>query len=183
MEPARVARVLAAKLVVAENLDALTAEDPVALFLMFGSATVAVGNPGQAAYVAANAGLEALVRRRRAAGKPGMVVAWGPIADAGMLAADAGTAQILRRRLRAAAMPAAEALAALPALLEAGPAVMGHARLAWGEARAALAVLDEPCFEAVRSAAPPAGDAADLRARLRAAPEAEALALLREALG
>jgi len=59
---------------------------------------------------------------------------------------------------------------------------MGHARLAWGEARAALAVLDEPCFEAVRSAAPPAGDAADLRARLRAAPEAEALTLLREAL-
>jgi acyl carrier protein len=43
-------------------------------------------------------------------------------------------------------------------------------------------VLGEPCFTAVRSAAPPAGDAADLKARLRTAPEPEALALLREAL-
>ncbi|MDO9711998.1 type I polyketide synthase [Paracraurococcus lichenis] len=182
LEPARVARVLEAKLRVAEALDAATAEDPLALFLMFGSAVVAVGNPGQAAYVAANAGLEAIARRRRAAGRPAQVVAWGPIADAGMLAADEATARILRRRLGATPLPAEEALAALPALLEAGPAAIGHARLAWGEARAALAILEEPCFEAVRSAAAPAGDAADLRARLRDAPEAEALALLREAL-
>ena len=149
---------------------------------MFGSAVVAVGNPGQAAYVAANAGLEALARRRRVAGRPAHVVAWGPIADAGMLAGDAGTAEILRRRLGAAPLSAEAALAALPALLDAGPAVMGHARLAWGEARAALAVLGEPCFDAVRSAAPPAGDGAGLRARLRDATEAEALVLLREAL-
>ncbi|NOG70432.1 type I polyketide synthase [Roseicella sp. DB1501] len=186
MEPARVAEVLAAKLAVAESLDALTAEDPLALFLMFGSAVVAVGNPGQGAYVAANAGLEAIARRRRAAGRPAQVVAWGPIADAGMLAGEAATAAILARRLGATPLPAAEALATLPALLEAGsapgPAVLGHARLAWGEARAALAILDEPCFAAVRGAAAPAGDAADLKARLRAAPEAEALGLLREAL-
>jgi acyl transferase domain-containing protein/acyl carrier protein len=182
MEAGRAARVLAAKLAVAESLDALTAGDPLALFLMFGSATVAVGNPGQGAYVAANAALEALARRRRAAGRPASVIAWGPIADAGMLAGEAGTAEILCRRLGATALPAEEALTALPALLEAGPAVLGHARLAWGEARAALAVLDEPSFEAVRSAAAPAGDAGDLRARLRAAQEAEALALLREAL-
>ncbi|TDH59842.1 SDR family NAD(P)-dependent oxidoreductase, partial [Dankookia rubra] len=182
LDAPRVARVLAAKLAVAENLDALTAEDNLALFLMFGSATVTVGNPGQAAYVAANAGLEALARRRRAAGRPALVVAWGPIADAGMLAGDAATAQILRRRLGAAPLPAEAALAALPVLLEAGPAVMGHARLAWGEARAALAVLAEPCFEAVRSTAPPAGDGADLRAWLREASETAALGLLREAL-
>ncbi|MFZ4408462.1 MAG: SDR family NAD(P)-dependent oxidoreductase, partial [Paracraurococcus sp.] len=85
LEAPRVARILAAKLAVAETLDALTAEDPLGLFLMFGSAVVAVGNPGQAAYVAANAGLEALARRRRAAGRPATVIAWGPIADVGML--------------------------------------------------------------------------------------------------
>ncbi|WP_165838744.1 type I polyketide synthase [Roseicella frigidaeris] len=186
MEPARVAAVLAAKLAVAESLDALTAEDPLALFLLFGSAVVAVGNPGQGAYVAANAGLEAIARRRRAAGRPAQVVAWGPIADAGMLAGDAATAAILARRLGATPLPAAEALATLPALLEAGaaqgPAVLGQARLAWDEARAALAILDEPCFAAVRGGAAPPGDAADLKARLREAPETEALGLLREAL-
>ncbi|TCZ64460.1 type I polyketide synthase [Roseicella aquatilis] len=182
LDPVRVARVLEAKVTVAENLDALTAADPVALFLMFGSAVVAVGNPGQAAYVAANAGLEAIARRRRAAGRPALVAAWGPIADAGMLAEASETTRILQRRLGATPLPAGEALAALPALLEADRPVMGHARLAWGEARAALAVLAEPCFEAVQHAAPAAGDGADLKARLRGASEAEALAILRESL-
>ncbi|MCO6419858.1 SDR family NAD(P)-dependent oxidoreductase, partial [Siccirubricoccus sp. KC 17139] len=182
MEPARAAQVLAAKLASAENLDRATAEDPLALFLLYSSATVAIGNPGQAAYVAANAGLEALARRRRAAGKPGTAIAWGPIGNAGMLAGNAATQEILRRRLGTTAMRAEEALAALPALLEAGPAVLGLARIAWGEAGQALSVLAEPAFAAVREAAPPAADAADLRARLRSAGEAEALALLRETL-
>ncbi|WP_187830192.1 type I polyketide synthase [Siccirubricoccus phaeus] len=182
MEPARVAQVLAAKLAIAENLDRATAEDPLALFLLYSSATVAIGNPGQAAYVAANAGLEALARRRRAAGRPAMAVAWGPIGNAGMLAGNATTQEILRRRLGTTAMSAEEALAALPALLEAGPAVLGLARISWGEAGQALAVLAEPAFAAVREAAPAAADAADLRARLRSAGEAEALALLRETL-
>ncbi|MBK1662493.1 KR domain-containing protein, partial [Paracraurococcus ruber] len=182
LDPARAQAVLRAKLGVAEALDAATAGDPLDLFLLFGSAVVAVGNPGQAAYVAANAALEALARRRRAAGRPAQVIAWGPIADAGMLAGDAATATILRRRLGAAPLPAAEALAALPALLAAGPPVIGHARLAWGEARTALAVLAEPCFEAVRDAAPAMAADGALANRLRSLPEAEALALLRDAL-
>jgi len=181
LDPAAAARVIAAKLTVAENLDRLTAADPLALFLLFSSATVTAGNPGQAAYDAANAGLDALARRRRALGRPALSIAWGPIADAGMLAADAGTAATLRRRLGATPMPAARALAALPALLAAGPPCLGLAEIDWAAARTALAVLAEPAFEAVRAAAVP--DAADLRARLLAAPEAEALELLRDTLG
>jgi len=180
LEPARIAAVLAAKLRVAENLDRLTAEDPLALFLLFGSATVTVGNPGQAAYVAANAALDALARRRRAEGKPATCIAWGPIADAGMLAAAAQTAEVLRRRLGAAPMPAEQALAALPALIDSGLANAGLARVAWGEARAALAVLAEPAFAAVREAG--GIEEGDLRARLIALPPAEALALLKETL-
>ncbi|WP_270939429.1 ketoreductase domain-containing protein, partial [Falsiroseomonas oryzae] len=99
MDAARFRRVLAPKLDAAENLDRLTAEDPLALFLLFGSATTAFGNPGQANYVAANAALEALARRRRAAGRPALAVAWGPIADVGMLAAEATKAAALHRRL------------------------------------------------------------------------------------
>lgn len=182
LDPARAARVLAAKLTVAENLDRLTAEDPLALFLLFSSATVAVGNPGQAAYVAANAALEALARRRRAQGRPATAIAWGPIADTGVLAEDAATTEVLRRRLGATPMRAEEALAALPALLAAGPACLGLARVVWAEARAVLAVMEEPAFEAVRSNAAAAPDVADLRERLRSLPEAEALALLRETL-
>lgn len=180
LDAGRAARVLAAKLTVAEHLDRLTAADPLALFLLFSSATVAVGNPGQAAYVAANAALEALARRRRATGRPAMAVGWGPIGDAGMLAGDAATAGILQRRLGAVPMPAAEALSALPALLASGLAAPGLARIAWAGARTALAVLEEAAFEAVRIA--PAPDAADLRSRLQSAGAAEAMVLLREAL-
>ncbi len=177
----RVARALAAKLTAAENLDRLTAADPLALFVLFSSATVPVGSPGQAAYVSANAALEALARRRRAAGRPALAVQWGPIADAGMLAGDAARAAGLHRRFGAAPMRAAGALSALPALLDAGLPCVGLAGMAWGEAGAALPVLAEPAFEAVRNAAATAAPQ-DLRALLRGAPPDEALDLLRGTL-
>jgi acyl transferase domain-containing protein/NADPH:quinone reductase-like Zn-dependent oxidoreductase/NAD(P)-dependent dehydrogenase (short-subunit alcohol dehydrogenase family) len=182
LEPARAAPVLTAKLAIADHLDRLTADDPLDLFLMYSSATVVIGNPGQAAYVAANAALEALARRRRAARRPAMAIGWGPIADAGMLAGDAARAEILERRLGVVAVRAEEALAALPALLAADAATAGHARIAWSAAGRALAILAEPAFEAVRSLAAPVEDAADLRARLRGLEGAEALALLRETM-
>ena len=181
LDSRRAARALAAKLEAAENLDRLTASDPLALFVLFSSATVPVGSPGQAAYVAANAALEALARRRRAGGKPALAVQWGPIADAGMLAGDAARAAGLQRRFGAAPMRAAEALAALPALLDSGLSCAGLACMAWGEAGAALPVLAEPCFDAVRGAATaPATD--DLRALLRDAAPDEALDVLRATL-
>jgi acyl carrier protein len=79
-------------------------------------------------------------------------------------------------------MRAAEALAALPALLDSGLSCAGLARIAWGEAGvAALPVLAEPAFEAVRGAAA-APAAEDFRARLRDASPDEALDLLRATL-
>jgi acyl carrier protein len=79
-------------------------------------------------------------------------------------------------------MPAAEALAALPALLGAEDACIGVAHMHWGEAARALAVLGEPCFAAVREAAGAAVAEGDLREALRGADEATATQLLREAL-
>ena len=99
-----------------------------------------------------------------------------------MLAGDAAKTEILERRLGVAAMRAEEALATLPALLATDAATSGLARIAWSAAGAALAILAEPGFETVRCLAAPAGDAADLRARLRGLAEAEALALLRETM-
>ncbi len=177
LDAARFRRVLAPKLEAARNLDRLTAGDKLSLFLMFGSATTTFGNPGQANYVAANAALEALSRQRRAAGRPALAVAWGPIADVGMLAADAAKAETLHRRLGVAAMPAEEALAALPALLAAPHAAPLLVRLTGGEGRLRLPLMAEPMLGALVGAesVPEAGE---LRLRLAAMTRGEAEAAL-----
>src|SRR5262249_3680455 len=74
--PERFARVWAAKAAVAANLHAATADLPLALFVTFSSAAGITGNPGQAGYAAANAFCDALTARRRAAGLPGLSIAW-----------------------------------------------------------------------------------------------------------
>jgi len=177
MDAARFRRVLAPKLTAALNLDRLTEGDPLDLFLMFGSATTVFGNPGQANYVAANAGLETLARRRRAAGRPALTVAWGPIADVGMLADDPGKAAKLHRRLGVSAMPAAAALAALPAALaQPNPAPL-ILRLSGAEERVALPLLAEPMLAELAAAAPPP-DQAMLRQRIALLPRAEAEAAI-----
>ncbi len=184
LDATRIARVLAAKLSIAEHLDRLTAQDPIKLFLLFSSATVAVGSPGQAAYVAANAAMEALARRRQAQGRPGCAVQWGAIADVGVLAGDAAMAANLGRRLGTVALPAAASLAALPAILASGVAVAGVARILWQQAGAALPILAEPIFAAMRVGlqTPAEGDGPDLRQRIQGLPEDAALGVLRDAV-
>ncbi|MEO3470243.1 SDR family NAD(P)-dependent oxidoreductase [Roseomonas sp. CAU 1739] len=174
MDAARFAAALAPKMIAAEHLDRLTAEDPLHLFLLFSSATTAFGNPGQANYVAANLALEAIARRRVAAGRPALAVGWGPIADAGVLARDAATAETLERRTGVAPMPAQEALAALPVLLGSGVAVAHLARVTWAALSAGLPILAEPGYAAVRSAREGGADGADLRAELRTLPPEQA---------
>ncbi|WP_421991160.1 SDR family NAD(P)-dependent oxidoreductase [Roseococcus sp.] len=173
LDPASVAAVWAAKVEVAQNLDRLTRDDALRLFLLFSSATVPIGSPGQAAYVAANAAMDALARRRHAAGWPALAVQWGPIADAGVLAGDAPHAAALSQRLGATAMGAAEALAALPALLASGLPVIGLARVDWGAAHRSLRLLAEPAFAPLTGAfAAEAGEEDSLRAIAEAGPEA-----------
>ena len=81
LEPERIVNVLRAKLEVGRNLDTLTRGDRLDYFWLYSSVTTLIGNPGQAAYVAGNAALEALARRRRAAGRPALAVRFGAIAD------------------------------------------------------------------------------------------------------
>ncbi|MEU8953160.1 SDR family NAD(P)-dependent oxidoreductase [Streptomyces sp. NPDC048518] len=75
--PEQLAKVWAAKASVAANLDAATAGSPLGLFVMFSSAAGVLGNAGQSGYAAANAFVDALMARRRAAGLPGLSIAWG----------------------------------------------------------------------------------------------------------
>src|SRR6202023_3645672 len=79
-------RVLAPKILGALHLHEATRAHALDWFVLYSSATTLFGNPGQAAYVAANLGLEALANERRSLGLPVTCIGWGPIADAGYLA-------------------------------------------------------------------------------------------------
>lgn len=181
-DEARMRAAMAAKIAGAEALDRLTREGPPEVFALFSSVSAAIGNPGQGAYAAANAYLEALAAERRRAGRPALAIAFGPVRDAGMLARDDEAARRAKARLGTAAITAAEALDALETALAAGagapgadPAAPVAARLDWGLARRELAVFATRYAEAIP--VPPAGapeGAAALRAMLAGLPEAEA---------
>ncbi|HVR07471.1 MAG TPA: SDR family NAD(P)-dependent oxidoreductase, partial [Thermoanaerobaculia bacterium] len=74
---ARFARVLSAKVDGACHLDALTRSADLDLFVLFSSASGTLGSGGQGGYAAANACLDAVASRRRAAGLAGQSLAWG----------------------------------------------------------------------------------------------------------
>ncbi|MFI1801224.1 SDR family NAD(P)-dependent oxidoreductase [Streptomyces sp. NPDC020379] len=79
----RLRAVLAPKWGGAALLDSLC---PRADLVLYSSASALGGTFNQAAYVAANLASEALVRARRAAGRPGLAVAWGAIGRVGYVA-------------------------------------------------------------------------------------------------
>ncbi len=103
-------QVLRPKVTGADMLDQLTQFMSLDYFVLFSSATTLVGNPGQAAYVAANGYLEGLARRRRAAGRPALAICWGAIEDVGVLARSETTREALAHRIGIKGMPAREAL-------------------------------------------------------------------------
>ena len=135
------------------HLDRLTREDKLDYFVLFSSITTFVGNPGQAAYVAANGYLEGVARSRRQAGLPGTAFAWGAIGDVGVLARQKGLAESLAKRVGVKAMPAREALDLMAQALARDPAdvneaVMAVGSLDWSAARR-LPALASPTFAAL----------------------------------
>ncbi|HWM00888.1 MAG TPA: type I polyketide synthase [Actinophytocola sp.] len=114
LTPADLDRLTAAKVTGAEHLDDLFAEVDLDAFVLFSSAAGVWGSGGQAAYAAANTALDALARRRRAAGRTATSVAWG--AWAGGMARGAVRDQLRARGLRE--MAPAAALTALRQAVE-----------------------------------------------------------------
>jgi acyl transferase domain-containing protein/NADPH:quinone reductase-like Zn-dependent oxidoreductase/acyl carrier protein len=110
LDRARLERVLAPKVAGAFHLHRLTREDPLREFVVFSSATVMFGNPGQGNYVAANQVLQAFAQWRRAQGLPALSVAWGAIRDVGVVTRIEGLEEMLQKRSGIAALDAAEAL-------------------------------------------------------------------------
>ncbi|MFG2556030.1 SDR family NAD(P)-dependent oxidoreductase [Streptomyces sp. NPDC048581] len=112
----RVTAVLRPKAEAARHLHELVDAD--VPFVVFSSAAGVLGSAGQGNYAAANACLDALVRERRAAGLPGLSLAWGPWeASAGMTRrlTDADRARMARTGLLP--LPTATALALFDAAL------------------------------------------------------------------
>ncbi|MFJ9031698.1 type I polyketide synthase [Streptomyces sp. NPDC102274] len=77
LTPERVDRVFGPKVDGLLHLDELTRDADLSAFVVFSSAAGILGTAGQGSYAAANAALDALVRRRRTLGLPGVSLAWG----------------------------------------------------------------------------------------------------------
>ncbi|MBB5140189.1 acyl transferase domain-containing protein/acyl carrier protein [Thermocatellispora tengchongensis] len=77
LTPDRLATVLAPKAAAALHLHELARDLPLRSFTLFSSAAATFGAPGQAAYAAANAVLDALAGHRRARRLPAISLAWG----------------------------------------------------------------------------------------------------------
>lgn len=157
LEPARLQTVLAPKIAGAHHLDAATRGQPIKRFVLYSSATTLIGNPGQAAYVAANAYLNGLARKRRRAGLPALSVGWGAIADAGVLTRDPETAKKLERLTGVSAMTASEALSHLGRLIAIAddlvdPSVI-CARFQFGGMAIDLPILSTPAFSGIAQGA------------------------------
>ena len=114
---AQIRGVMAPKVLGAQHLHELTRNLPLDFFVLYSSATTLFGNPGQGSYVAANSGLEALARMRRAIGLPATCVRWGAIDDVGFLARNKDLKEALVGRMGGSALQSAAALEALEAML------------------------------------------------------------------
>ncbi|MEM1315020.1 MAG: type I polyketide synthase, partial [Pseudomonadota bacterium] len=188
LDPDRIRTVLRPKIAGAEVVDRLTRDLKLDLFVVYSSATTLIGNPGQSAYVAANAYLEALMAERRRAGLPGLAMAWGAISDAGYLTRDAKTEALLADRLGGQAITAREALAGLEMALDAGQngdaSALAYAQIDWASAARELAIVQTPLFQRLEMPEATAADGAgaDVAALIAGLPEAEALKKIAELL-
>ncbi|MEU6541152.1 type I polyketide synthase [Streptomyces sp. NPDC047000] len=163
MTPDSLETVLRPKPAAARNLDELTRDRELTAFVLYSSVTGTLGTIGQANYAAANAYLDALAERRRAAGLPAVSLGWGPWAGGGMAAQSADTEQRMRRGGMTPLDPGR------------APHAIGRA-LARRDAAVAVADVDWARFAAGFAATRPSALLSDL-------PEVRALAATRTADG
>ncbi|MFH8983012.1 type I polyketide synthase [Streptomyces varsoviensis] len=157
LTPERLRAVLRPKTDAVTHLHELTRGRDLSAFVVFSSAAGVLGSAGQCAYSAANAGLDALMARRRRLGLPGTSLAWGLWERQSGLTAELAGAD-LRRMARGGVRPLSD---------EDGMALF-DAALATGDALAVPIHLD---LAAYRDGPPPL-----LRSLVRARPRKAAAA-------
>ncbi|MEV6800401.1 beta-ketoacyl synthase N-terminal-like domain-containing protein [Micromonospora rifamycinica] len=182
LTPQRLARVFAPKVDAVRHLDELTRDLDLDAFVVFSSGSGVFGSPGQGNYAAANAFLDAAMANRRAAGLPGVSLAWGLWEQAtGMTAHLGGADQARMSRGGVRAITAAEGVDLFDAALAAGPALLVPVKLDLRQLRAGgvvphlLRALVKPARQQARRAA---GGDGGLAQRLAGRSPAEQEALL-----
>ncbi|MEP1442334.1 MAG: type I polyketide synthase [Hyphomicrobiales bacterium] len=186
MSEADVADVLTPKVRGAFNIDHLTRNDPLDIFVLFSSITTFIGNPGQANYVAANGYLEGLARQRRKEGLPALAVGWGAISDVGYLARNEDVKDAISTRTGTQQFTAEQALNALTRLISIDNGLMNSAVLSvapmdWEIAKGGLEILDTPSYVTMKRRASlssqGSGESFDLAALIegKTMPEARAV--------
>ncbi|MEV5721924.1 type I polyketide synthase, partial [Amycolatopsis mediterranei] len=167
------------KIDAAVHLHELTADLDLAAFVLFSSGAGVLGNPGQANYAAANAYIDALAHRRRAAGLPAVSLAWGLWAETTGLTRNLGETEHGRLAgggLRA--LTSAEGMALFDAGLASDEALLVPLHLDVAAVRARRdavpamlrALAGRPGRRSVQDVAP---DAGSLLQRLAGLPEKE----------
>ncbi|MFI7546103.1 SDR family NAD(P)-dependent oxidoreductase [Actinoplanes sp. NPDC049599] len=126
--PEQFADVLGPKVAGAHHLQTVTADDPLDCFVLVSSAAALFGNAGQAAYAAANAGLDAFAESRRRRGLPALSLQLGPVTDVGLAAEDARRGARLAER-GMGGVTTGQAWPALLRMLRRGDVVTGYVPL------------------------------------------------------
>ncbi|MBS2965993.1 SDR family NAD(P)-dependent oxidoreductase [Actinocrinis puniceicyclus] len=171
-------KVLRPKVDAALNLHELTEGHDLAAFVLFSSVSALLGTAGQGNYAAANAVLDALAARRRAAGLPALSLAWGLWAHSGGMGGDLAETDLARlARIGVVPLPAELGLELFDLALGIDAALLAPAGLDLGGLRAQahagqLPALLRALVPAARERAA-ADTGASLAQRLAGAAEAE----------
>lgn len=163
LDTERFHRVLAPKVAGVDNLDYLLRGKQLDYFVLFSSVTTLIGNPGQGNYVAANAYMEGVARRRRQKGLPALAIGWGPITDVGVVARNQKLQSGLQKLTGVMGMRAREALELMAQALEQPTDIPDTAVMTVSPSEGAfgadrLAVLRSPTYAAYLSASHRSGE-------------------------
>jgi NAD(P)-dependent dehydrogenase (short-subunit alcohol dehydrogenase family)/acyl carrier protein len=186
LDPVKAEKVMAPKVAGAAFLDMLTREDALDHFVLYSSATTFFGNPGQAAYVAANTALEELAAKRQRDGLPATCISWGPIGDTGYLSRHAQIKEALAARTGGQPLDSNDALSFLGIALADGDSQIAWIDMDWGAMARFLPSAGSPRFSMLRhqlnGASSSEGNSTDLRRELDRMQPSELLLTLKKLL-
>lgn len=174
LNEAKIAAVMAPKLLGARALDKATRGIKLDHFVLYSSFTVEIGNLGQSAYIAANSYLNALAEQRKAEGLPALAIGWGAIGDVGMLT----ESEAAGRMFDAAGVKtttALEALELLPTFYKVGRSDVSMVDIQWARAFGTLSWLEASARFATLRQESRKGGLSDTVQLLLAMPEGERL--------